>query len=59
MSDGAVKLVWAHNFEPGMRERFSRAQAYVDQACIRHMDKYTPMLTGTLKKSATLGTKIG
>ena len=42
-----------------MREKFARAQAYVDQACIRHMDKYTPMMTGALKRSATIGTKIG
>lgn len=42
-----------------MREKFNRAQAYVDQACIRHMDKYTPMLSGALKRSPTIGTKIG
>jgi hypothetical protein len=54
-----VTFEWDPRFKPEMRERFSRAQAYVDQACIRHMDKYTPMLTGALKRSATIGTKIG
>lgn len=59
MSDGSMHLTWAPGFESGMRERFSMAQRYIDQACIRYMDKYTPMLTGMLKKSPTLGTKIG
>ncbi len=59
MKDGTVTFEWAPGFRGGMRERFSQAQRYVDQACIRHMDKYTPMLTGTLVRSATLGTKIG
>lgn len=50
---------WSPEFKGGMKTRFSRAQAYIDQACIRYMDKYTPMRTGTLKRSATLGTRIG
>jgi hypothetical protein len=54
-----VTFEWDPRFKPEMREKFNRAQAYVDQACIRHMDKYTPMLTGALKRSATIGTKIG
>ena len=59
MSRGDVSLVWAPGFRRGVQGNFRRAQAYVDLACIRHMDKYTPMLTGALKKSPTLGTKIG
>lgn len=54
-----MSLVWAPGFRRGVQGNFKRAQAYIDQACIRHMDKYTPMLTGALKKSPTLGTKIG
>lgn len=54
-----VAFAWSPNFAGGMKDRFARAQAYIDEACIRHMDKYTPMLTGTLKHSATLGTQIG
>lgn len=40
-------------------EPFGFTQAYIDQACIRLMVPYTPMLSGVLFKSATLGTKIG
>ncbi len=36
-----------------------RTQVYVDQEVIRLMAPYTPMITGTTEKSATLGTKIG
>lgn len=54
-----VTFQWDPRFKPEMREKFNRAQAYVDQACIRHMDKYTPMLSGALKRSPTIGTKIG
>ena len=36
-----------------------RVQKYIDQEVIRLMDPYTPMLSGELVKSATLGTKIG
>lgn len=59
MRDGTLSLEWTPGFHRDVDVRFDRAQAYIDQACIRHMDKYTPMLTGTLKRSATLGTKIG
>ena len=40
-------------------EPFGFTQKYIDQACIRLMVPYTPMLSGVLFKSATLGTKIG
>lgn len=59
MNDRTMEFEWANDFQSGMRDRFSDAQKYVDSACIRLMDKYTPMLTGTLKKSPTLGTVIG
>lgn len=59
MKDGTVTFEWSPQFAGDMKARFSQAQRYIDQACIRHMDKYTPMLTGALIKSATLGTKIG
>jgi hypothetical protein len=46
-----------------MRERglqnSGRVQQFIDQEVIRLMAPYTPMLTGALEKSATLGTKIG
>ena len=34
-------------------------QKFIDQEVIRLMDPYTPNLSGTLIKTATLGTKIG
>lgn len=34
-------------------------QKFVDAECIRYMDKYTPMLTGTMIDSAITGTEIG
>lgn len=36
-----------------------RVQKFIDQEVIRLMASYTPMLTGMLEKSATIGTKIG
>lgn len=54
-----MELAWHPRFASRTSHQFWQAQAYVDQSCIRYMDKYTPMLTGTLKRSVTLGTKIG
>lgn len=36
-----------------------RVQQFIDQETIRLMAPYTPMLTGALEKSATIGTDIG
>lgn len=36
-----------------------KVQKFIDSECIRHMDKYTPMQTGFLKRSVILGTIIG
>ena len=38
---------------------YGRVQKFIDQEVIRLMDPYTPNLTGTMIKTATLGTKIG
>ena len=56
MSDFDVKLVWDKQKQ---QERFNKIQAFVDSSCIRYMTQYTPMKTGLLMKSVTLGTKIG
>ncbi len=56
---GILHFSWDPNFNGDMKKRFSDAQAYVDQNCIRYMDKFTPMRTGQLKRSVTIGTKIG
>lgn len=57
--DGGFKFLWNPNFAKATNEDFRRAQCFVDSECIRYMDKYTPMRTGALIRSATLGTKIG
>lgn len=36
-----------------------KVQKYIDNECIKQMKPYTPALTLTLEKSATIGTKIG
>jgi hypothetical protein len=38
---------------------YGKTQKFIDQEVIRLMDPYTPNLTGTLIKTATLGTRIG
>ena len=40
-------------------QRGGKVQKYIDSECIRHMDKYTPFLSGFLKKSVILGSIIG
>lgn len=57
--DGGFNFLWNPNFAKATNEDFHRAQRFVDSECIRYMDKYTPMRTGALIRSATLGTKIG
>ncbi len=47
------------NFADNAEKNFERAQQYVDSEVLRLSDPYVPMLTGTLKKSGTLGTVIG
>lgn len=37
----------------------SKVQQFVDNECIKHMDKYTPKDTGDLIRSATNNTSIG
>lgn len=50
-----VELEWKANES----KRLEKAQKFVDSECIRQMKPYTPFRTGTLEKSATLGTVIG
>ncbi len=40
-------------------EKGGRVQAFIDSECIRCMAPYTPFLSGTLERSATIGTIIG
>ena len=50
-----ANIVWAA--DPA--ERLKKAQKFVDKECLRLMSQYTPFRTGTMERSATLGTVIG
>lgn len=54
-----AKLKWNEGFVPKKKADFSKAQEFVDSECIRYMNPLAPRLTGTMIKSATLGTVIG
>lgn len=54
-----ARLVWSADFARRRTHMFSRAQSFVDSEVIRLMAPYTPLRTGMLIKSATLGTVIG
>ena len=56
---GKAELSWNINFRDTWQKRYSAAQVYVDNEVIRLSEKYTPLLTGTLIKSATLGSVPG
>ena len=40
-------------------ETGGKVQQFIDSECIRRMKPYTPFLSGTLERSATIGTVIG
>lgn len=52
-------LEWNTNFQPKWQKRYSEAQKFVDSEVLRLCEPYTPLLTGMLIKSGTLGTEIG
>lgn len=54
-----AQLEWNEDFQPKWEEKFTKAQKYVDNECLRHSDKLVPFQTGFLKKSGILGTVIG
>lgn len=53
------QLVWSADFGQQRTQMFSRTQSFVDSEVLRLMQPYTPLRTGMLVKSATLGTVIG
>ena len=59
--NGAVtsRIQWAPGFAKRKQASFMRAQEFVDSECLRYMNPLTPRRTGTMIKSATLGTVIG
>jgi hypothetical protein len=56
---GRARLVWNTNFQPKWQRRYSAAQAFVDSEVLRLSEPYTPLRTGMLVKSGTLGTDVG
>ena len=56
---GRARLIWATNFQRKWQGRYSRAQRFVYSEVLRLSEPYTPLLTGTLVKTGTLGTDIG
>lgn len=53
------QLVWSPDFARQRTQMFGRVQSFVDSETVRLMQPYTPLRTGMLVKSATLGTVIG
>lgn len=56
---GTAKLEWSTNFSPKWSTRYTLAQKFVDSEVLRYSERFTPLRTGTLIKSADLGTHIG
>jgi len=57
--DMKAVLAWNTNFKPKWQKRYTDAQKFVDSEVLRLCEPYTPLLTGMLIKSGTLGTEIG
>jgi hypothetical protein len=56
---GLARLEWNQGFGETKQKQFMKAQEIIDSECLRYMNPLTPMRTGTMLKSATLGTVIG
>ena len=54
-----AELSWHADFYPKWTGHFIAAQVFVDNEILRLSEPYTPLRTGNLIKSGTLGTKIG
>ena len=57
--NGAASLIWNPNFSSKWNGRYERAQKFVDSEVIRLCGPYTPFESGTLQRSALIGTTIG
>lgn len=57
--EGGAVLRWDPGFGARAERQFTQAQRFLDAETIRLMQPYTPIQTGTLIRSATLGTVIG
>ena len=56
---GKAELKWSTDFGTKWSRRYNKAQMFVDSEVLRLCEPYTPLLTGMLIKSATLGTEVG
>lgn len=54
-----ARLVWNPDFARQRTQMFSQTQSFIDSEVLRLMQPYTPLRTGMLVKSATLGTVVG
>ena len=57
--NGKAELKFNSNFGKKWTKRFSDAQVFVDSEILRLSEPYTPLLTGMMIKSGTLGTEVG
>lgn len=57
--NGSLNFKWHSDFGSLTEKEFQKAQRFVDNEVIRQMIPYTPMDTGFLFKSTTVGTVIG
>ena len=58
-ANGDFSIVWDANFAATVNKGIEKAQAFIDNECIKLMKPYTPMNTGALMESVTIGTVIG
>ena len=56
---GKAKLVWNSNFRKRWQRKYSAAQKFMDSEVLRLCEPLTPLRTGMLVKSGTLGTDMG
>lgn len=56
---GKAELRWNVDFRPKWQSRYSAAQRFVDSEILRLSEPFTPLQTGMLVKSGTLGTDVG
>jgi hypothetical protein len=58
-ADLVMRMEWDPTFQPKWQRHYSDAQKFVDSEVLRLSEPYTPLRTGMMIKSGTLGTDIG
>src|SRR5215204_4264859 len=60
---GSIRFGATFNWRPGFHKkwngRFNKAQVWLDNEVLKDCEPFTPLRTGTLRNSGTLGTHIG